>query len=419
MAHSFYRLGIMVACLALVSVNDAVKAEPVERVADYLIENQGAAGDWGEAGFTGECTAGLCRAYEVSGAEKYKEAAEKAGDFSLADASYSADDGSFGVPLYPTEAYALFRLSEIADDPAQNKWKTALEDFFDFIRLQAGTTHAFVDHLVSNYGVDANGTAVYDIARFTVAVGGVNDQDLDVWRNKLIELLETVNNGSDIPVTALAAAVWALEATGSLDETVTLGGDSPFLSGRNLSELPAVVAGLQADDGSFAWNFDGDWPGYTEVTMMCMLALEATGGYKIELEHANYFLRSAVSESGECYFLAGDPASGSAFAYGGETLEVIHPLLFTPFTRGDPNADSETNIGDVTYSLAYLFGSGEQPSCLDSADANDDGFVDLSDSIYLLLYLFTDGLPPAAPFEACSIDLTEDALNCSSYPLCE
>lgn len=88
------------------------------------------------------------------------------------------------------------------------------------------------------------------------------------------------------------------------------------------------------------------------------------------------------------------------------------------FIRGDANADGTINIVDPIVTLAYLTGE-EDVLCLDSADTNDDGSVDVVDAVYHFHYLFQASFPPpAAPFPACGVDPTPDALDCVDYAVC-
>ncbi len=83
------------------------------------------------------------------------------------------------------------------------------------------------------------------------------------------------------------------------------------------------------------------------------------------------------------------------------------------FIRGDSNGDDLIDIADGIFILIYLFSSGSEGSCADSLDANDDGAIELSDAITVVAYIFSGGSPPAAPFETCGIDPTEDLIECA------
>ncbi len=392
---------------------------PIETAADRLASAQLANGTWGESGFVGETASGLARAYALIGKAAYKTAAELAGDAILWDAEYDPATGMFEYSLYASEAYALTRLSEIADDPAGNKWRTAASDYLQDIRNHVPDTQYFITTLVANYGESYIGTAVYDIARFTVTAGYVADPDLPVWRTNLIDLLAGITSDADCPTTALASAVWALAATDGLDTTILSG--SGDLAGAALSQLPEILAGLQAPDGSFYWDLEKNDPGYVEPTVMAKLALETAGGYTAQIVSANQVLLNNIETDGSVYFKLGDPTSNAAFYFGAEVLEVVtegsgavDPL----FLRGDVNADGLINIADPIFLIKYLFNNGATPTCMDAADANDDGRIDIADMITIIRYRFSDGGDLNPPFEQCGIDPTDDQLGCIAHDFC-
>lgn len=69
------------------------------------------------------------------------------------------------------------------------------------------------------------------------------------------------------------------------------------------------------------------------------------------------------------------------------------------FTRGDSNADRDTNLSDAIFLLDFLFvGGGGAPRCLDAADVDNSGAIDVSDAIFLLDFLFRAGDPVPPPF---------------------
>jgi hypothetical protein len=88
------------------------------------------------------------------------------------------------------------------------------------------------------------------------------------------------------------------------------------------------------------------------------------------------------------------------------------------FLRGDPNLDGKRDISDAVAILGYLFQGAFDPECLDALDADDTGDPDITDAVYLLSYLFLGGPAPREPFSACGPDMTPDALDCGSYPIC-
>ncbi|MEM7168029.1 MAG: dockerin type I repeat-containing protein [Planctomycetota bacterium] len=92
-------------------------------------------------------------------------------------------------------------------------------------------------------------------------------------------------------------------------------------------------------------------------------------------------------------------------------------FLADSFIRGDVNGNGAFNLEDITFSLGYLFQSGSVPPCADAADVNDDGAINLTDAIYLANFFFAMGPTPAAPYPACLVDPTADALDCLVSPI--
>ena len=43
------------------------------------------------------------------------------------------------------------------------------------------------------------------------------------------------------------------------------------------------------------------------------------------------------------------------------------------FVRGDVNTDTSLNLTDPVFILDHLFAGGDEPQCLDAADADDNG----------------------------------------------
>ena len=92
---------------------------------------------------------------------------------------------------------------------------------------------------------------------------------------------------------------------------------------------------------------------------------------------------------------------------------IVEFLDAPGFLRGNSNGDSSIDLADALFVMNWLFVSGDQPACFDSADVNDDGGLDISDSIFLLNYLFVNGPIPGAPGPFnCGLDPSEDTLDC-------
>ena len=89
-----------------------------------------------------------------------------------------------------------------------------------------------------------------------------------------------------------------------------------------------------------------------------------------------------------------------------------------PFQRGDFDASGNVNLADPINILNYQFNNGAEPNCLKIMDIDDNGLIQLNDPVLLLSYLFSNGAAPAAPFDSCGIDPTEDSISCDSFDFC-
>ena len=90
------------------------------------------------------------------------------------------------------------------------------------------------------------------------------------------------------------------------------------------------------------------------------------------------------------------------------------PVPAADFRRGDATGDATVDLSDAIRILNYLFLGGDEPGCLDAADANDSNDVDVSDGVAIFNALFL-GLPLAGAFETCEKDATTDDLGCLIY----
>ena len=86
------------------------------------------------------------------------------------------------------------------------------------------------------------------------------------------------------------------------------------------------------------------------------------------------------------------------------------------FIRPDCNTDGAFNLADAIKILSILFTSGPGSDCQDACDANDDGSLNLSDAVMMLNDLYVPGSDPIPlPNPGCSIDPTDDILDCIGY----
>jgi hypothetical protein len=139
---------------------------------------------------------------------------------------------------------------------------------------------------------------------------------------------------------------------------------------------------------------------------------------------AAYRSESAYEALGLAY---GESYLWQVEALGSEELDPVpvtsgevwsFEVLTRPFLRGEVNDDGAIDITDAVFLLGYLFLGGEEPPCLESADADDNGELEITDAIRLLSYLFLGGEAPPPPFADCGPDPTEDDLDCRAFEGC-
>jgi hypothetical protein len=82
------------------------------------------------------------------------------------------------------------------------------------------------------------------------------------------------------------------------------------------------------------------------------------------------------------------------------------------FIRGDSDRSLIVNLTDAIFTLNSLFSGGDEPPCLDAADADDNGFVNLTDAVVVLNHLFQGGTAPPAPYPDLGTDPTADDVSC-------
>lgn len=92
------------------------------------------------------------------------------------------------------------------------------------------------------------------------------------------------------------------------------------------------------------------------------------------------------------------------------------------FLRGDVDQDGQVSMQDANELLRYIYNTGFEPACLESADVNNDGEVRLDDVLQLVSYSTYGLSPPAAPFPACGRNpaKADDGKKpgCVSYQAC-
>ncbi|MHC4636316.1 MAG: hypothetical protein ACYTBV_02295 [Planctomycetota bacterium] len=359
--------------------------EAVEEVADRLEAEQTkfgvSAGIWPEeADFTGSIVAGMVSAYELKCDSAYRDSAELGGDYIL----YAA-----GGNFYGDEAFALTRLSDISADPCDNDWRTDVNDFYFNV---AHDTNGTVGYIAQFQGTEPS-TAVFYLANHVVAANYVNAEDMQIWRDALIDWLAKVDDGiSNHPVLALGIATWALAQTGPMDGTLVdqSGTGEPYWNLVTLADLPVKLLGHQVPDGeaysgSFYWRFDhtnGGSPseiaGHTEDTIFGTLGLLAAshdpGSGPILAAHQ--ILLDGVGGEGTVWeHLSQDGAV--FYTYAGEMLQVLGELVIS----GDGNLDGCVNFIDWANFANNWMDSGCMACCwCNKADLDQSGEVNYIDS---------------------------------------
>ena len=362
-----------------ISVGEAVNA-----VADRLAAEQIQIGDYrgswaGEADFTGSIVGGMVSAYEATSLSTYRAAAELGGDYIL----WSAQGNFFG-----DEALALTRLSQIAADPNNNAWRTAVADFYAVVKTDyPGGTQRYVEDFV---GTEPS-TAVFYMANHVVAAYYVDAADKAIWRQGLIAWLCRVDDSSQFPVMALGVATWALAQTGPLDNSFISpsGEGAPYWIGKRLKDLPNLllshqVAEGQPGAGSFYWRFnhsDGDLNNCTEDTIFATLGLLAASQLYTDpnvgsaVDAARPALLGGVTSEGIVWERLSQEGAIRC-AYAGEMLQALAALPIP----GDVNGDGRVDLADFEILISQWGTSGcSDPAWCAGADINKDGQVDSAD----------------------------------------
>jgi hypothetical protein len=114
----------------------------------------------------------------------------------------------------------------------------------------------------------------------------------------------------------------------------------------------------------------------------------------------------------------GAPPIRNLFVIGNQSIAPdkqngrVMLLVDGPFMRGDVNGDGRLDISDPIAMADWLFRGSRQLACTKAADSNDDGRTNMGDMIYSLLYLFDGGPILPAPFPEVGFDPTPDDLRC-------
>ncbi len=371
----------------IISENIAVAlpiGEAIRVTADRLKAEQMHRGNWPqESDYQGSIVAGMVSAYEVTCDSAHRSSAELGGDYILK-----------GVEAYEDQVFALTRLSEIADDPCDNDWRTAVSNFYYNVKHREGGTEGYIS---GRLGPLEPSTTVFYLANAVVAAYYVEAEDKQIWHDALIDFLARVDDDTSVwPVWGLGAATWALAQTGDMNSTPI----DPNSTGRlywdgvTLAELPDLLLGHQVLDGelyggSFYWRFDhtnggdpeGEAAGYTEDTVFGTLGLVAANKANPELDYDSAILAARDA------LLVGIHADGTVYEhlwldgyifyfYAGEMLQALGELIIP----GDLDLDGGVNFIDFAIFADNWLASGcTRCSWCKGADLDESGEVNCVD----------------------------------------
>lgn len=88
----------------------------------------------------------------------------------------------------------------------------------------------------------------------------------------------------------------------------------------------------------------------------------------------------------------------------------------TRYIRGDADENGTLEMTDAINLLGWLFLGGEEPLCMDAANANGSSDVNIADPVYILQFLYAGGPPPPYPFPECGA--TPSILGCDAHSFC-
>jgi hypothetical protein len=382
---AFFHVGVAFVMLILsqqssmaLSISEAIEAL-ANRLNIEQIKNGHSKGSWpGESNLTGSIVAGIASAYERKCNIDYQRSAQWGGDYIL-----WAAQGNY----YGDEIYTLMRLSQIASDPCDNAWRTAVDNFYYNVKYGPGGTEGYI----SNFHGTESSTAVFYMSNLVVAAYYIDSEDKQIWRKGLIEMLSQVDDSSYYPIMALGAATWALALTGPLDETSihSSGEGAPYWKLKKLADLPELLLSHQVKDGqpgagSFYWQFghtDNSPNGYTEDAIFATRGLIAAYWANPDPD-----LRSAILSSYEA-LLDGINSDGRVwerlsqegsifYVYAGEMLQVLSELI----VMGDLDLDGRINYTDYAIFINNWNASDcSQYCCCYGADFDKNGIVNFVD----------------------------------------
>jgi len=172
--------------------------------------------------------------------------------------------------------------------------------------------------------------------------------------------------------------------------------------GDDAQGLAGATIGIENIDGT-----DGLAVVYNAEYMHDQLAITMASSAWLSVSHMTGSVEPFGSDQVDVIFKSGELDFGTYTGQVGVSCNdpvmpsTVIPVSLTvedasPFVCGDANNDTEVDIDDVTFLIAYIFSSGPPPANPEAADADCSGDIDIDDVTYLIAYIFSSGPAPCA-----------------------
>ena len=171
--------------------------------------------------------------------------------------------------------------------------------------------------------------------------------------------------------------------------------------GDDPTGLAGATIGIENIDGT-----DGLAVVYNAEYMHDQLAITMASSAWLSVSHMVGSVDPFSSDQVDVIFKSGELDYGTYTGQVGvSTNDPVMPSAVVPvsltiedqsFICGDANDDTEVDIDDVTFLIAYIFSGGPPPANPEAADPDCSGDIDIDDVTYLVSYIFLDGPEPCA-----------------------
>ena len=99
-----------------------------------------------------------------------------------------------------------------------------------------------------------------------------------------------------------------------------------------------------------------------------------------------FFCDTGSNNFGIYYYSSCAPSNNSC-----SSLIGAYPVSCCCTVPGDADDGGDTNIGDATFIVKYIFQGGDAPPCLDQANADGGADVNIGDATYIVKFIFQSG----------------------------